>query len=166
MLYLRSRSPAHDAASAFSAELGLIFCLLATGTGAIFAKSTWGAYWNWDPRQTSIFVLLMIYGAYLALRSALDDPDKRARLSAVYAILAFFTVPVLVFVIPRLPAVQSLHPTDTIVGARNGLNMDPRMFSVFIASLIGFTGIAVWLFSLRMRVYRLIQRRNAGRYEA
>ena len=49
-------------------ELGLIFGVLATVTGAIWARIKWGAYWNWDPRQTSILISLLFYGAYLALR--------------------------------------------------------------------------------------------------
>ncbi|MGH8015304.1 MAG: cytochrome c biogenesis protein, partial [Candidatus Zixiibacteriota bacterium] len=69
--YLRKRRPLDDDLAADSARLGLMFCFLATITGAIFAKVTWGAFWNWDPRQTSIFILLLIYGAYFALRSAI-----------------------------------------------------------------------------------------------
>ena len=53
--YLRRPSPRFDAFSAESARLGLIFVLLATLSGAVFSKLTWGSYWNWDPRQTTIF---------------------------------------------------------------------------------------------------------------
>ena len=79
--YLRTRDLVYDLKGAAAAELGLIFCLLATLSGAVFAKLTWGAYWNWDPRQTTIFVLLLIYGAYLALRSSLEEEEQRALLS-------------------------------------------------------------------------------------
>lgn len=87
--FLRRNDFAADAKSAAAARLGLFFTLLATGSGAVFAKLTWGAYWNWDPRQTTIFVLLLIYGAYLTLRAAIPDPRRRGRASAVYALLAF-----------------------------------------------------------------------------
>lgn len=154
--YLRNRRTQNDAAASFSAELGMLFCVIATVSGSIFAKATWGSYWNWDPRETSIFVLLLIYGAYFALRSSVDDPARRGSLSAVYGVLAFITVPLLVFVAPRIPAVQSLHPDGPILATGGGLEMDGRMITVFVSSLLGFTGLYVWVFSLRMRAWRLI----------
>jgi len=130
--------------------------VIATVSGSIFAKATWGSYWNWDPRETSIFVLLLIYGAYFALRSSVDDPTRRGSLAAVYGILAFITVPLLVFVAPRIPAVQSLHPDGPILATGGGLDMDGRMMTVFISSLLGFTGLYTWVFSLRLRAWRFI----------
>ncbi|OPZ63761.1 MAG: Heme exporter protein C [Firmicutes bacterium ADurb.Bin506] len=156
--YLRKRRVDLDAGASFAAELGLLFCLIATVSGSIFAKSAWGSYWNWDPRETSIFVLLLIYGAYFALRSSIDDPSRRSSLSAVYGILAFVTVPLLVFVVPRIPAVQSLHPDGPIIQAGGGLDMDSKMFTVFMASLAGFTGVYAWAFNLRMRAWRVLNR--------
>ena len=154
--YLRRRREMFDAAASFAAELGLLFCIIATVSGSIFAKSAWGSYWNWDPRETSIFVLLLIYGAYFALRSSVDDPARRGSLSAVYGVLAFITVPLLVFVVPRLPAVQSLHPDGPIISSGGSLDMDSKMFTVFMASLAGFTGIYAWAFNLRLRAWRII----------
>ena len=87
-----------DRLSARSAALGLAFTAVATVTGAIFSRLTWGAFWNWDPRQTTILCLLLIYAAYLALRSVTTDPERRARVSAVYALFSFLAVPFLVFV--------------------------------------------------------------------
>ena len=55
----------------------------------MWAKAMWGSYWNWDPRETSIFFLLILYVAYLALRGAIDEPEKRARLAAVYSVAAW-----------------------------------------------------------------------------
>ena len=112
--YLKTQDLEFDNKANVSAEIGLAFTILATITGAIFARYTWGVYWNWDPRQTSIFFLLMIYGAYFVLRSSIDDEEKRARLSAVYCILAFISVPLLVFVIPRL--YPTLHPDPIEIG--------------------------------------------------
>ena len=97
--YLRRRDPMDDIRATVSAGLGLLFAVLATVTGAVFARIMWGAYWNWDPRQTSIVILLLIYSAYFALRGAIPDPERRASLAAVYAILAFVTVPFLIFVV-------------------------------------------------------------------
>lgn len=158
--YLRKGDLLYDRQAKVNAELGTVFCILATITGAIWSKFAWGMYWNWDPRQTSIFVLLLIYGAYFVLRSSIPDSDRRARLSAVYAILAFITVPFLVFIVPRVYA--SLHPD--VIG-RGKMQIDSRLLVVFLSSLAGFTGLYAWLYKLQARVenllYRLAMKREA-----
>lgn len=108
-LYLRRRRPGDDDRALAAVEQGFLFAILATATGSIFAKVVWGSFWNWDPRETSILVLLLIYGAYFALRSAIDDTERRQQLAAAYAVLAFVAVPLLIFVVPRW-AESSLHP--------------------------------------------------------
>ncbi len=155
--YLRRRDPMDDIRASVSAALGLLFAVLATVTGAIFARIMWGAYWNWDPRQTSITVLLLIYAAYFALRAAVADPERRATLAAVYAILAFVTVPFLVFVVPRI--YWSLHP-DTIINTRGANEFDSRYTQVLMASLVGFTGLFVWLYTVECRIERIRYRRQ------
>ncbi len=162
LLYLRSRRLELDDHAATAAELGLLFCVAATVTGAVWAKAMWGAYWNWDPRETSIFFLLLIYIAYLALRSAIEEPVRRARLAAIYSAIAFVSVPFLVFVVPRI--YDTLHP-DPIVNARGKMDMDPRIRIVFFAMLVGFTGLFYWLLSLRVRVLRIERRRAGARLE-
>lgn len=109
VLYLRRRRPTDDDRAVAATELGFLFAVLATVTGSIFAKVVWGSYWNWDPRETSILILLLIYGAYFALRSAIEDRERKQQLAAVYALFAFVTAPLLIFVVPRLYE-SSLHP--------------------------------------------------------
>jgi heme exporter protein C len=157
VLYLRRRRPVDDVKAAVSAGLGLLFAVLATVTGSVFARIMWGAYWNWDPRQTSIVILMLIYGAYFGLRGAVPDPERRAALAAVYAILAFVTVPFLIFVVPRI--YWSLHP-DTIINTRGTNEFDSRYTQVLMASLAGFTGLFVWLYTLGCRIGMLQQRRS------
>jgi heme exporter protein C len=113
-LYLWRRSPDHDASAVAAAEAGFVFCILATVTGAIFAQIVWGVFWNWDPRETSILVLLLIYAAYFALRSAIDDADRRRRLAATYNLFAAVTMPFLLFVAPRV-AESTLHPNCAFI---------------------------------------------------
>lgn len=155
--YLVKKNAEDDAKSAASAGLGLLFCVLATLTGSIWARFNWGSFWNWDPRQTSIFALLLMYGAYFALRSALDESsDKRATLSAVYAIIAGTTVPFFIFVMPRL--LPGLHPGSEGSGDSGPLLggvINPIMSLVFYASLIGFSVLYLWMFRLRMRLHKL-----------
>ncbi|NVL90211.1 MAG: cytochrome c biogenesis protein CcsA [Desulfobacterales bacterium] len=147
-IYLAKRRVKADYAARSAAELGFLFCVLATATGSIFARATWGSFWNWDPRQTSIVMLLMIYGAYFALRSAVPDPERKRVFAGVYSILAFATVPFLVFVVPRITA--SLHPEDTMNPAQPGL--DPKTLKVFLGSLLAYTGLFVWMLRLRIRI--------------
>ncbi|UCG81575.1 MAG: cytochrome c biogenesis protein CcsA [Desulfobacterales bacterium] len=150
-VYLARRKAKADYVALSAAELGFLFCVLATVTGSIFAKVTWGSFWNWDPRETSIVILLMIYGAYFALRSAVSDPERRRVFAGVYSILAFVTVPFLVFVVPRITT--SLHPEDTMNPANPG--MDPKTLKVFLGSLLAYTALYVWMLRLRVRILRL-----------
>lgn len=150
--YLRTNDLDNDVKSFSANSLGFLFCILATLTGALWAKFSWGAFWNWDPRQTSIFILLLIYGAYFSLRSAVDDKRKRARLSSVYSIVAFVTVPFFVFIMPRI--VETLHP-DPIINTEGKINMDSTMFAIFLYSLGSFTLLYFWMFNLKTRMEKL-----------
>jgi heme exporter protein C len=150
--YIRKRDIIYDVKASSAAGLGLLFACLATVTGAIWAKFEWGAFWNWDPRQTSIFVLILIYGAYFALRSAIESQETRARLSSVYSILAGITVPFFVFILPRI--VETLHP-DPIVNTSGKVKMNGNMFMIFISSLAGFTGVYLWMLNMRVRLYKI-----------
>ena len=89
VLYLRKGRPEDDVRATAAAGVGALFCVLATVTGAVWAKFNWGEFWNWDPRQVSIFVVLVVYGAYFALRSALSNEDQRARLRAEHVGFVF-----------------------------------------------------------------------------
>ena len=148
--YLRSKDIRFDIRAAVASKLGLLFAVLATVSGSIFARAAWGSYWNWDPRETSLFILILIYGAYLALRSAVPEEGKRAALSSVYAILAFVTVPFLVFVVPRV--FQSLHPTDSIVSKNMKIQMSGQVSVLFFPALLAFTVIFFWIYHLHSKI--------------
>jgi heme exporter protein C len=150
ILYLKNGNMINDDRARIAAALGLLFSVLATITGSIFAKTTWGSFWNWDPRETSILILLLIYGAYFALRTAVVGDERRARLAAVYAIFAFLTVPFLVFIIPRV--LPSLHPADSVVDSSGRFTMSATTAAVFFPSLIAFTGLFVWMYKIRLRL--------------
>jgi heme exporter protein C len=155
--YLRTKDLDYDIKSVSSAGLGFLFCMLAAVTGSIWARFNWGSFWNWDPRETSIFALLLVYGAYFALRSALSSDDVRARLSAVYAIIAGISAPFFIFVLPRL--VGGLHPGAKGDAAGSApvaqLHMPGNMQIVFFAGLAGFSLLFVWILNLRIRAARI-----------
>ena len=146
--YLRTQQKKYDIWAYSSAQIGLIFAILATVTGSIWAKKIWQSYWNWDPRETSIFILLLIYAAYFALRSAIDIEEQKAKLSAVYSIIAFVTVPFFIFIIPRV--YESLHP-DPLINPEGEIKMDGRMLQVFINSLLSFTLLFFWMLRLKIK---------------
>jgi heme exporter protein C len=146
--YLRKRERVADLKSVAAAEIGLVYCVLATVTGSIFAGIMWNSFWNWDPRETSILILLLLYGAYFGLRAAVEDDERRATLAAVYNVFAGVVMPFLVFVVPRIPALQSMHPGN--IWKQGGMSSDYRY--VLYSSLLGFLGLFIWMFQLRLRV--------------
>ncbi|WP_456440061.1 cytochrome c biogenesis protein [Caldithrix abyssi] len=151
-MYLRTKDLLYDAYAQISNELGILFAILATVTGSIWAKVTWGSFWNWDPRQTSIFILLLIYGAYFSLRSAVEQEDRKARLSPVYSLLAFVTVPFFIFIVPRI--YFSLHP-DPVINTQGKIHLEFRQRIVFFSSLFFHTLLYFWLFKVRKAQVKL-----------
>ena len=153
--YLQNSKFENDYKSANAAGLGFLFCILATVTGSIWAKFSWGSFWNWDPRETSIFMLLLIYTSYFALRSAIDVFEKRAKLSSVYSIIAFVTVPFFIFILPRITA--GLHPSSADDASKTVVKsgMSPEMRMVFFISLLAFTLLFAWMFELKNRISKL-----------
>jgi heme exporter protein C len=151
IVYLRKRLPIYDAYAEASNQFGIMFALLATVTGSIWAKASWGAFWNWDPRESSIFVLLLIYAAYFALRSAIEEDEKKAALAAVYSILAFAAVPFFIFIIPRV--YDSLHP-DPVINEEGEIKMGGAILTVFISSIAGFSALFYWLFRLKSELIK------------
>ncbi len=155
IVYLRTRKTDHDLISSVSAELGLVFSIVAMITGSIWAKQAWGAYWNWDPRQLFLFVLVLFYGAFFALRQAIVQADARRRLSAVYLIFGGAISPLLFFVLPRM--YQSLHEdaNQVVVATQGKFNMSGPVATVFITSIAGFLCLYVWLLKLGVAAARM-----------
>ena len=101
-------------------------------TGSLWAHAAWGIWWTWDPRLTSAFILWMIYSGCLILRAQLDDVDRRARLSAVFAILGALDVPLVVVAAHWF---RGIHPT--------AVAMEPAMRTVLWLSIAGFTALFI-----------------------
>jgi heme exporter protein C len=154
--YVTSRDPRFDRSAAGAIEIGQVFALLATITGAIWARIMWGSYWNWDPRESAIVVALLYYAAYLALRQAIADDHTRARLAAAYAILGLVVAPFLYFVLPRLGF--TLHP-EPVINTQGKVDMEFRMRVVLFASSAGFSALFYWMLSLRSRLAAVGARR-------
>lgn len=153
ILYLKNHYFGYDIKAACASRLGFLFCFLALLSGSIFAKYSWGTFWNWDPRQTSVFILILIYGAYFALRSAIDNEKRRAVFASVYSILAFCSVPFFVFVVPRV--FQSLHPTDSIIDASFRLQLPFKLLVLFLTSVLGFSFLFLWIYKLEVSLLKI-----------
>ena len=143
--YLKTGAIKWDTASLAGIEIGMVFIGLGIVSGMIWARPVWNTWWTWDPRLTTTLIMELIYAAYLLLRSGLDDPQRRARLSAVYAIVGFISVP-LTFVSIRV--FRTIHPvlvgsSDPTVGA---FAMTPRMQAAFFSSLAAFTLLFIALY--------------------
>lgn len=118
---------------------GIIYAVITTASGSVWAAESWGTPWNWDPRETGIIMLLLAYIVYFAIRSSISDPDVASRLSAVYAIAAYATVP-LSFLAPSL--VGGLHPTPRATGA---FFSQPGVLPVFVTKIVLASLVALLL---------------------
>lgn len=147
-----------DLKVAHANEVGLLCTVLATVTGAVFAAVQWGTPWNWDPKQVSITVLILIYLAYFGLRMSVDSPEMRARLSAVYSIVGAVATPFLMLVIPNLPPIAELHPPGNTITQ----GLDAKWRTIYIMSTIGFLGLTYWIYELRLRVAQVEERLSPG----
>ena len=159
---LKSRAEMSDIRSRSAALVALTFGLLGLATGSVWAHYTWyegtNIWWNFDPKQTMAAAQVLIYGAYFALRGALDNPEKRARNSAVYNLFAFVTVPFLLYVLPR--QMESLHPGAEGNPAFSEIT-HPIMRVVFYPAVIGFIGLAWILYTQRVRLSAARKRLDA-----
>lgn len=106
--YLRSHERRWDTWGAACIEVGILAALIGTATGSIWARPIWNTWWTWDPRLTTETILLLTYVGYLMLRGAIDEPGRRARYSAIFAILACANVP-LVYYSTRILD-RTIHP--------------------------------------------------------
>src|SRR5262245_9755246 len=95
--YLFQRQDRFDHWAVAGIEVGVVFNVTGLITGSLWGRPTWGVYWTWDPRLTTTAIMLVTFAGYLVLRGFLDDPDTRARVSALVATVGFFNVPIVYF---------------------------------------------------------------------
>ncbi len=95
--YLKTRNAGYDYVALAGAEIGLLFNVTGLITGALWGRPTWGVYWTWDPRLTTTAIMAITFAGYLVLRAFLEDPEARARVSSLVAIVGFVNVPIVYF---------------------------------------------------------------------
>lgn len=141
--YLNTPDMVFDRKAETATQIGLIFGICGLLTGSVWARFTWGTWWTFaEPRMNLSALGMMIYVAYFVLRTAFNNPDKRAKIAAVYNVFAATTIPFLLYIIPR--QLPSLHPGAEGNPAFSEITA-PELRYIFYPAIIGFIGVAVWL---------------------
>ena len=152
VVYLVTKDLKWDRYQVAAIEVSLIFFLITIVLGSIWARPAWNTWWTWDPRLTTAAVTELIYVAYFMLRQGIDDPDRRARFGAVYALVGGLSAPITFFAIRLF---RTIHPV--VIGGSNaeaegGFSMSADMRTVFFFALFAFTIIFIDLFWNRIRL--------------
>jgi heme exporter protein C len=149
--WLATRKMNWDWLGVAGAEVGVICCTIGLVTGPLWAKPVWGIWWTWDARLTTTFILWLLYISYLLLRGLLEDPNRRATLSAVFGIFAYLDVP-MVYISNRIFRTQ--HPAPVLFGGENS-GLDPTMLKVLMIAMVSIVCLMVLVLVDRYRLERL-----------
>jgi heme exporter protein C len=152
VMYLVTKNLKWDRYEVAAIEVSLVFFLITIVLGSIWARPAWNTWWTWDPRLTTAAVTELIYVAYFMLRQGIDDPEKRARFGAVYALVGGLSAPITFFAIRLF---RTIHPV--VIGGTNpeadgGFSMTADMRVAFFFALFAFTIIFIDLFWNRIRL--------------
>jgi len=142
--YLVKKELHYDYLSVANVEVGLVFSIIGTVMGMIWARPVWGIWWTWDARLTSMFICILLYLAYILLRRAISEPRQRAQFCAIFSIFAFVDIPIVWYSIRWW---RTQHP-QPIVGEPGAI--DPAMKSVLYTNLIPMVCLVAALVAIRM----------------
>ncbi len=135
------------------AGIGMFFGTMGLITGMVWAYYTWGDWWVNDPKLNGAVVTMLVYAAYFVLRGSLEDPIKKAKVSAVYNIFAYTMLIVFIMILPRMT--DSLHPGNGGNPGFNTYDVDEKMRMVFYPAIIGWTLIGIWMANLKVRYMQI-----------
>jgi heme exporter protein C len=155
LVFLFTRDLKWDRFQVAAIEVSLVFFFITIVLGSIWARPAWNTWWTWDPRLTTAAITELIYIAYFMLRQGIDDPDRRARFGAVYALIGGISAPI-TFSAIRL--FRTIHPVVIAGGnpeAQGGFSMTPSMLNAMFVALIAFTVIFIDLYWNRIRLGNL-----------
>ncbi len=144
--FLMTRDRAFDVRSKTAMEITLVFIVATMISGDLWTYFEWGVWWTWEPRLTTYFILMLLVIGYFILRNAFDDPERRARFSAVFGVVAFIDAPIS-FLITRLVP-TSIHP----VVFRTDSGLPPMMLIPFLLGLFGMLMVAFALYRIAVRI--------------
>jgi len=153
-LYLWKGNPERDLESYVAVHLGVIFGLLTLVTGSIWAKISWGHWWEWGDRQLVMFLILFLfYCAYFMLRFSVEPGPQRAAISSVFCLFGVVLIPIS-FLAIRL-AESLVHP---VAFTREGPQMAGSQLTTFVVSLAAMLAIGYALYRIELAGKRLDQR--------
>jgi heme exporter protein C len=141
------RHPLADMAAKAAAPIGAMFCFLALVTGSLWGKPMWGAWWVWDARLTSMFVLFLLYLGYMAVWQAIEDPHRGALIARIVAIAGFINVPIVKFSVDWW---NSLHQGASVF-RMGGPTIDPRMLWPLLIMAVAYMLLFAGLLLIAMR---------------
>jgi heme exporter protein C len=154
LLLLWRRDERHDLESYTAVHMGTIFGALTLVTGSIWARASWGTWWDWRDNQLVAFLILFLfYSAYFMLRFSLSPGRSRANISAVYALFGVVLIPVS-FLAIRL-AESFLHPGPVVLTPAAGENVPGAMLVAFLVSLAGMLALGAALYRAELVGKRL-----------
>ena len=149
--YLVRRAEAADRLAHASAEVGVLFTGLTIATGSIWGKPTWGTWWTWDARLTTVSILFVMYLGYLLLRGMIEDRERGARFAAVLGIVAAFNIPLVHFSVYWW---RTLHQPPSLVKPGPG-TMPGIIVTALLVNFAAFTLLYAYFVTRRARVLRL-----------
>ena len=150
IVYLARRAEAADRLAHASAEVGVVFTGLTIAAGSIWGKPTWGTWWTWDARLTSVAMLFVMYLGYLLLRGMIDDRERAARYCAVLGIVAALDVPLVHFSVYWW---RTLHQPPTVLKPGSA-SMPPVILATLLVNLVAFTLLYAYFVAKRARLLR------------
>lgn len=145
--YLWKKDLRYDAVAATVTEVAWVFATIVLVTGSIWGRIAWGIWWAWDPRLTSMLICWLLLVSYLMLRRAVDEPNQRARLSAV---LSIFTFTDWIIVWKSIEWWRTQHP-GPVLSIRSGGGMAPGMEAPIYWNALALVSFASALVLLRWR---------------
>lgn len=156
-IHLALRAPLADVFCTAAGPVGTALTALCLMTGSLWGKPTWGAWWVWDARLTSVLFLFLLYCGYMVLRHAFDDDGQGARISSWLLILGTVNVPIVRFSVEWW---HSLHQGSSVMRP-GGPSMPPEMLTPLLMMAAGMLFYSAWIIFLRMRT-ELLQRKHAA----
>lgn len=158
------RHPLADVSVKAAAPIGAVFTALALITGSLWGKPMWGAWWVWDARLTSFFVLFLMYLGLIALDRAMDDAARSARVSAVLVLIGFINIPIIKFSVDWW---NTLHQPASVL-RMDGPSIHPSLLYPLLVMAVAFTlaFFTLHLMAMRNEIWRrriTVMRRNAAR---
>jgi heme exporter protein C len=146
VVYLINKDMKWDRLQVAAVEVSLVFFLITIVLGSIWARPAWNTWWTWDPRLTTAAITELIYIAYFMLRQGIDDPERRARFGAVYALVGGLSAPITFFAIRLFRTIHPVVVGGANAAAQGGFAMSADMKVAFFFALFAFTVIFVDLF--------------------